>query len=624
MSLPQRAPTAPTTSWARRACLGLAACLAVAPLSAHADDANTVVVTATRAPQLLVDALAHTTVLTRTDIERAQAVDLPSLLAAEAGIQLASNGGRGSVTSLFVRGAPTRQVLVLIDGVPLSRQDATGLVGIEHLMLDQVERIEVVRGNVSALYGGGAIGGVIQVFTRRADAAPQASVRVEAGARGFVHGAAQGSATLGATQLSLGVSRESERGFSALDPQQVAAANPDRDGYRNTSAAFNLSHPLADGQRISLGWVHSDGRLDYDSAFATPADVQTSRTRNDVLSLASDNRIAPNWTSHAAVSTQRDDARYDESGAFGFSGRYKTTVDALNWINHITLAPTTTADAGLDWQRQRIDADDGFGGVYARARDVSAFFGGVQSRHGAHDLALNLRHDRVGGVGSKTSARLGWGWQVAPAWKVVASVADAFSAPPLGYLYAPFFGNPALQPELAHSAELGVQWAVAGQRLRATLFQTRVGQELEYDFVSNAFGNVARTRNRGLEMSYSGRVGATDVRASLTAQDPIDAATGARRLRRSELLASASLAHDFGRGRRAGIAARHVGARPDSGNVTLAAYTVVDLTAQWDLRRELQWFGRIENVGDVRYQTASGYQQPPRGVFMGLRWRADL
>ncbi len=589
-------------------------------LSAEFEQAP-VVVTASRGPQLLTDALPHTTLLTRGDIERSQAVDLPALLAAEAGVQFASNGGRGTVTSLFLRGAPTRQVLVLVDGMVMSRQDATGLVGIEHLMLDQIDHIEIVRGNVSALYGSGAVGGVIQVFTRQASAAPQASVRLEAGSRGFVHGAAQGSATLGATALSLGVSRESDHGFSALDSQQVPAANPDRDGYRNTSAAFNLSHSLADGHRLGFGWVHSDGQLDYDSAFATPADVQTSRTRKDLVHLSSADQFSAAWRSALSLSSQRDDARYVETGDYGYTGQYQTQVAALNWVNTLALSSATTLTAGLDHQRQRIDADDGFGGVYAHARSVTALFGGLQAKLGPHDLALNLRQDHTGGTGAKASGSLGWGWQVAPAWKLIASLGNAFSAPPLGYLYAPYYGNPALQPELARSAELGLQWAVAGQRLRATLFQTRVEQELEYDTTLQAFGNLARTRNRGLELSYAGRVGSADLRAGLTTQDPVDAVTGTQRLRRSKALASAALSQDLGAGWRVGLAARYVGDRPDSAGANLPAYGVADMTAQWDQSGSLQWFARIENLGDRHYQTATGYKQPPRGVFGGLRWR---
>ena len=588
-------------------------------MSAWADEVATVVVTAARAPQRLADALPHTTVLLREEIERSQAVDLPALLAAEAGVQFSNSGARGAPASLFVRGAPARQVLVLIDGMPLSRQDASGQVGIEHLMLDQIERIEIVRGNVSALYGGGAIGGVIQVFTRQAGGPAQGSVRLEAGARGFVHAAAQASATLGSTALSLGVSRVRDRGFSALDAASVPAANPDADGYRNTSLAFKLQQALAPGHSLGLGWVRTDGRLDYDSAFATPADVQTSHTVKDLFSLVSDNQLSSAWRSAVSLSRQTDDARLVESGSFGFNARYQTRVEALNWVNTLALSPATTLTAGLDHQRQHIDADEG--AVYAHSRRLTALFGGLQARLGEHDLALALRHDDVQGSAGQASGSLAWGWQAAPAWKLIASLANAFSVPPLGYLYAPGFGNPALQPELANSAELGLQWSAPGQRLRATLFQSRVRQELDYDTSTNMFANLARTRNRGLELSYNGRVGSADLRASLTAQDPVDALTGAQRLRRSKVLGSAALSQPLGGGWRVGLAARHVGDRPDIGGVTLAAYTVADATLQWDQTARLQWFARVENLTDAKYQTAQGYGQPPRGVFAGLRWR---
>lgn len=597
-----------------------AAALAVSPLTqAQPGAPASVVVTAARTSQPIVDALPHTTVLGRDDIERSQAIDLAMLLAAEAGVQLAANGGRGTPTTLFIRGAPTRQVLVLVDGVPLSRQDATGQVGIEHLMLDQVERVEIVRGNVSALYGSGAAGGVVQVFTRRGVGDPSVSLRAEAGARGFGLLAAHAAGRAGATHWSLGLSGQRDRGQSAIDPIQVPAANPDRDGYRNRSANLQLTQTVADGHALTFGLVHADGRLDYDSAFGAPADLQRSRTRKDLFRLSSDNRWSAAWTSHLSLMRQIDDAHFEETGAFGFIGDFRTRVDALSWANDYALDERTTLLGGVELARQRIVADDGFGGAYDRSRDVSALYGGVTTRLGPHSLALNLRHDRVGGVASRSSGRLGWGWQFAAQWKALASVGDAFSAPPLGYLYAPFFGNALLRPELARSVELGLQWATSAHRVRATAFRTTVRDELDFDPQTFTFANLARTRNHGLELSYAGRIGATDLRASLTAQRPIDAISGQRRLRRSDQLASMSLSHDFGQGLRGGLSARHAGARPEVGSTTLAAYTVVDLTAQWQLNRQTQWFGRIENVGDVRYQTAAGYDQPRRGVFVGLR-----
>ncbi len=606
-----------------------AACACLYPALASADDAppsptSTIVITAARAPQALTDALPHTTVLSRVDIERSQAVDLAALLAAEAGVQLASNGVRGTPTALFLRGAPTRQVLVLVDGVAISRQDATGQVGIEHLMLDQVERVEIVRGNVSALYGSGAVGGVIQVFTRQGEAA-QTTLRAELGARGFAHAGLQSTGTLGSTRWSLGLSSQRDKGLSALDVSQVPQANPDRDGYQQNAATLNLNQALAAGHSVSFGWMHSDSRLAYDSAFGAPADLQDSRTRKQVLRLASDNRINAQWSSRLQLSQQRDVVSAIESGDFGYRDRYQTRVTGLNWNNDWMLSAHTRLAAGLDLQRQSIDAVDGFGGDYRKARNATALFAGLHSTLpsalGPHTVNLQLRRDQMDGVGGHSSASLGWAWQVSAPWKLFASAANAFSAPPLGYLYAPYYGNPALRPELSRSVELGLQWAASGQRARATLFSTRVSDELDFDLQTYTFGNLARTRNQGLEMSYAGRLGATDVRASLTLQRPLDDVSGLRRLRRSDSLASINASHLLGHGWRAGAALRYSGERSDVGNAVLAAYTVIDATLQWDFSRSGQWFARLENLGNARYQTAYGYHQASRGLFAGLRWR---
>ncbi|MDB5818037.1 MAG: TonB-dependent receptor, partial [Rhizobacter sp.] len=200
-------PLVPSPVTALLLAAGLLAPLAAAQAQVvQPDPLPAVVVTATRASQPIADALPHTTLITRDDIDRSQALDLPTLLAYQAGLQFTSNGGRGSVTGVFMRGAPSRQVLVLVDGIPLSKQDASGAVSIEQIMLDQVERVEIVRGNVSAIYGSGAIGGVIQVFTRQGTVAPQGRVSVEAGSRGFA-------------KLSAGASGRGDRIASPADDE---------------------------------------------------------------------------------------------------------------------------------------------------------------------------------------------------------------------------------------------------------------------------------------------------------------------------------------------------------------------------------------------------------------------
>lgn len=588
---------------------------------------NPVVVTAARDSQPIADALPHTTLISREDIDRAQALDLPSLLVREAGVQLTSNGGRGAVTGLFMRGAPSRQVLVMIDGIPLSKQDASGAVSIEQVMLDQVDHIEIVRGNVSAIYGSGAIGGVIQVFTRTGSATPQGRVSIEAGSRGFAKLSAGASGTVGATRLSIGVSRQTENGFSAQDASTNPAVNPDRDGYDNTSAAFSLAHDLAAGQTLGLSLTESRGKVDYDSAFATAADTQVSRTRLGTASLYSNNQITSNWTSRVTLSEQRDRNDSDETGASPVISRYTTKVQLLNWNNTLQLAPAWRLNAGLEHQRQSVDTDDGFGGLYNRDRSVDAVFAGLVGSQGAHSLQLNVRHDRIEDTGSKTTGYLGYGYELAQGFKAIASVSTAFAAPPLGYLYAPFFGNAALKPEEGRNAEVGLQYAVQGHLLRATLFRSRVRDELEYDLNTSTFGNVARSSNRGFELSYSGQVAGTDLRATFTSQAPRDDGTGAIRQRRARTLASLSATRAFGAWQ-AGAGWRYAGKRPDvdsSGTaVQLGSYTVVDLTADYALTKTVHLFGRIENAGDERYQTASGYNQQPRSAFIGVRWQGGL
>ncbi|MDB5818045.1 MAG: TonB-dependent receptor, partial [Rhizobacter sp.] len=495
------------------------------------------------------------------------------------------------------------------------------------IMLDQVERVEIVRGNVSAIYGSGAIGGVIQVFTRQGTVAPQGRMSVEAGSRGFAKLSAGASGSVGSTRLSVSASRQTESGFSAQDASASPLVNPDRDGYANTSASFSLAHDLAPGQTIGLSLLHSQGSVDYDSAFSAPTDTQVSRTRLRTASLYTNNQITSNWTSRVSLSEQEDRNDSDETGDFPVVSHYTTRVQMLNWTNTFALAPTWRLTAGAEHQKQKVGTDDGFGDVYGHDRSVDAVFAGIDGSQGVHSAQANIRYDHVQDTGSRTTGYLGYGFEFAPGFKAIADVSTAFAAPPLGYLYAPFFGNPSLQPETSRNAEAGLQWTSGAHLVRATYFVGKVHDELQYDTVTSTFGNVARSTNRGVEVSYSGRVADTDLHASLTAQTPRDDSTGDIRQRRARTLASLSASHDFGP-LQLGGGWRFAGKRPDVDNsgtaVTLDSYSVVDLTAQYRLTRTWSVFGRVENVGDAHYQTASGYNQQPRSAFVGVKWQGGL
>ncbi len=272
------------------------------------------VVTANRSEQLLIDALPHTTVLGRDVIERSQAVDLPSLLASEAGFQFTQNGGRGTAASLFLRGSASLQVLVLIDGVPLTKQDSTGSVSLEHIMLDQVERVEIVRGNVSAIYGSGAVGGVIQVFMRKGNGTPKAFAAIEVGSYGSSRASAGLSGQTGGTNFLIGIGRTVTSGFSAMNTSQYPNENPDADGYRNSDFNLGLTQTLAPGHTLGLRAQGSDGQFDTDGGgFGTPTAIYKGASKLNTWSVYSHNQMTSDWLSQLTLSRGRELSTYDAS-----------------------------------------------------------------------------------------------------------------------------------------------------------------------------------------------------------------------------------------------------------------------------------------------------------------------
>lgn len=586
------------------------------------------VVTVSRSEQLLTTTLPHTTVIGRSQIERSQALDLPSLLASEAGFQFTQSGGRGTASNLFLRGSAALQVLVLIDGVPLTKQDTTGTVSLEHIMLDQVERVEVVRGNVSAIYGSGAIGGVIQIFTRQGQGKPAARAQVEVGSFGSARANLGIGGQVGDTRFSIGVGRHNTQGISAMNAQQFPSESPDNDGYRNQNYNLALSHDVAKGQRIGLRAHGSDGRFEFDGGgFGGPTDIFTGRADIANHSLYSHNQLTKNWRSELTFSQGRERSVYDARlTAFPYDSEAVTRNRMLTW-NNIIGFDAWQFSAGAERQRHRIDANDSFATQLNRERSVSALFAGVSGRWGAanaHSMQFNLRHDNTQGLAAKTTGYAGYGYQLTPDWKFIANASSAFNVPPLGYLFDLFSGNPALLPETARSTELGLQWAQEGQVVRATLFSTRIDNLLQYDFATFTFNNVTNASNKGLELSYTGKAkiagSSASLRASLTLQDPRDESTGLPLVRRARTMAAFGASWPMGQWI-LGTDLRVTGPRGDTpGNPRLPPYALANFTARYALTPELALTARVDNLFDKQYQTAFGYNQLGRAFFVGLVW----
>ena len=581
------------------------------------------VVTANRSAQLLTDALPHTTVIGRDVIGRSQAQDLPTLLASEAGFQFTQNGGKGTSSTLFLRGSASMQVLVLIDGVPLTKQDTTGAVSLEHIMLDQIERVEVVRGNVSAIYGSGAMGGVIQIFTRSGSGKPSAYVQTEVGSYGTARLATGASGQWGDTRFAFGLGRHVTSGFSAMNSAQFSSENPDADGYRNTNYNLALSQELIKGHTVGLRSQGSDGKFDADGgggSSVVAGDIYKGRNKLDSWTLYSHNQISSDWRSEVTYSEGRERALYDATlTSSPYSSDATTRSQTLN-ITQVLAVGTWLITAGAERQNQAIDATDNYATDLNRQRGISALFAGLSGNLGLNSLQLNMRHDAVEGMDSKSTGYAAYGYQITPAVKLIASLSTSFNLPPMGYLYDMYSGNPDLKPETARSKEVGIQWAQDKQVLRATFFDTRVINQLQYNFDTYLFDNISSASNKGLEVSYSGNMYGADLRASLTLQDPMNESTGEQLVRRAKTMASLGASMPWGSWTLGGDL-RYTGARPDTSvNPDLAAYMVANLTARYALTPQVALTGRIENVLDQQYQTAYGYNQSGRAVYVGAIW----
>jgi vitamin B12 transporter len=610
-----------------------ASCALIFPFSVSAQDGagtvalQEVVVTASRSQQLLVDAIPSTTVIGRDAIERSQAIDLPSLLASEASFQFTQNGGRGSASNVFLRGASGMQVLVLVDGVPMTRQDTTGTVGIEHMMLDQIDHVEIVRGNVSAIYGSGAIGGVIQIFTRDPSGKPLAYAQIEAGSFGTTKSSGGIGGAYGDTHYILGFGRTSTDGFTAMSQTKYPLENPDADGYSNSNFNLGISHDISTEHRVGLRIQGSEGILNFDGGtYGVATDGYKGVNNLQSWQLYTRDQITSDWRSDFSYSESREYAYADlTNNDYPWISQALTQSKTGNW-NNVYVLDDWTLNAGVENQNQSIVTSYLYSSSSAydtldnltKYRDLTSGFVGASGSFGKHSLQANARVDSVSGGSGNDTHYLGYGFQWSPAWKLLASTSTAFNLPPLGYLYDPTSGNASLQPETAMSNEWGVQWTEARQLVRVTNFNTRTKNLLQYDSSTYLFGNVDNALNTGTEIMYAGKVSDAALHGSYTRQYPIDETTGVLLARRAQVMGSIGFSLPRGPWT-VGADWRYTGERTDPKG-QLDAYAVLDLKLRYALSTELTATARIDNVFDTEYQTAYGYNQARTGAYVGLLW----
>lgn len=593
----------------------------ILPTIACAQSLPEVVVTATRMERPIAEALVDMTVIDSAEIARSAATSLPELLRASAGVEISQNGGAGAISGLFVRGAKTAQTLILVDGVRLENPTSGG-ANLEFLPLASIERIEIVRGPASALYGSGAIGGVVQIFTR-ATSKPSVHASIGVGTQGSAQVQAGFSQVFNEARSRLWASASSDRtsGFEATRPGSPNYQN-DRDGHRRVSLNAGASHQLNSGWQLGATLLASDGRADYDDAFSTPQSARLSY-RTAALSVNAKGRVNELWTTELRAGQSAIDYRYH---AFAYAPR--TDSQTLLWLNSLSL-PAGRLDLGVEHLRQRIAGEgvaDGAFPYQRTARRTDSVFAAYEIAHEGQRLRLQVRHDNIQTVGAEPTVAIGWGWQLASAWMLRASWATSFRAPTFDDLYSPFGGNPGLRAERARGAELALEHrSPAGDTLRLVAFDSRIRDaiELDRDFVPR---NLAQAHVKGLSLAAGTRLAALDLRANVTVQDAQGerddalAATSSQRLAR-RARAFGTLSANWQQGPLRTSAQWIVqGDRVDTRGEKMAGYGIVDLTAGWRLSPQWELFGRLGNLGNRAYETAAGYNMAGRTLFMGVRY----
>lgn len=589
------------------------ACMQANPARAQqgAEQLDETVVTATRSRVAVADLNVPVIVISRADIERSLATDVGDLLTEHAGLEVARNGGPGQTASVFVRGANSDHTIVMIDGVRIN-PGTIGGAAIQNISPETIERIEIVKGPRSTLYGTDAIGGVINIFTRAA-ARQGLSASVSAGRYGTQTLHADGGTSLGQrAALGFSVGNTTSDGFPAL------ASSVDDRGYRNTSVNLFGSWTASDSVSLDARAWRASGNSQYSDFFAAPIDQDFT---NATYAVEAQWKPASNHGARLSLSRAEDDIAQRQSEDFVRTHRY--ALDAqTDWtlgLQQLTVGALLTRESA-----QALS----FGLPFDV--DTAVNMGYVQDRvsTGPHDLLLALGYTQHETFGHQMTWNAEYGRHFSHGTRVAIAAGTAFHAPDATDRFG-FGGNPALRPEISHQIELTLHQAIGPRHeLWASLFENRVDDLINFqvtDFTTfdGRNENIDRARVRGVELGYGYRGQRWHLRAEAAFNDPRNRITGERLLRRAGNTWIVSIDRRSGR-LELGLDASRAGRRYDFGfpsAVVLQPYTLVNLSARLAVNERWSLQARLDNVLDERYQLAYGYNSPRRSVAIATRFR---
>ena len=597
------------------ASLAVAAAAAVAlPTASHAQaQLKDIVVTATRSESRADAVISDVTVITREDIERGTGRTVSELLARVAGVQMSATGGLGKTSSVFIRGTESRHVLLLVDGVRYGSA-TVGVANFDNIALESIERIEVLKGPASALYGSDAVGGVVQIFTRKGTPGlhPYASVTIGAAERREVSaGLSGGTADLG---YSLGVQNLREKGFSATNPKVAFNSfNPDADGFSQNSVNASVDWKFAPGWKADARVFRANGSTQFDNgpgAFDATTDTVTR-----VYGLGVEGQLTGNWKSRLALGKSED---LSTSFSSAVPSVFNTVQDQWTWLNEVAT-PLGKLVAGYERLVQKV------GGTTTYAvdtRTTNSWLAGLNGAAGPHSWQVYVRRDQDSQFGDATTGLAGYGFKFTPNWRAHAAYGTSFKAPTFNQLYfvSPFFnGNPSTQPEYGRSSELGLAYVAGAHEVKLTHFANRIKGFIN---ATTVVTNVPYARIEGWTLGYEGQRDAWTFRAALDLLDARNELTQLKLPRRANRQLTAGVDHSMGAWKFGATLLAASNRFDNAANtVPLGGYATVDIHADYALAKDWSVQARMNNVGDRPYETAAGYNQAGRSTYVTLRYQ---
>jgi vitamin B12 transporter len=582
--------------------------------------------------QPLSQVLSAVSVITRAEIEKSQAPTLADLLQGEAGFEFSRNGGPGTTTSFFLRGQESINVVVLIDGIR-AQVDQIGAIQTTDFPLQQVERVEILKGNVGALYGNNAIGGVINVVTRANKLPPKLYGSASLGSYNTNKAFMGYGGSIDDISFDLNAGWENSDGFSSINALQKTLSNPDKDGYKKKFSSAKFEKKVTADTKLGIRFNYSSSDVDYDNGNSfsnAPADLHKLKITNESISTYVRQAVNPDWVS--SLNLTYAEFKYDDSlnGApwptTGYTNSYfRGKQHVLNWSNTYQLSPHTQSVFGAEISQDKFDAIGSLD-AYALERDALGYFLGANHQVDKLNFQVNVRRDEFHQLKKNTSTKgdysattglLGMGYQLNPTWRLTATASTGFSAPTV---YA-LSDNPNIRPENHRSQEVGATYQTQDALLRVVYFNSHAKDAIIY---TNSWAYInGDIDNKGWEFTARTQVQGFSIKSSLTLQEPRDVAQNIPQARRAKEFGTLDVSRNFS-GTEIGARLYAAGARRDdnsSNTKILPAYSTWNFFAS--RRMGSDWIARvkIENAFDKQYQLAYGYNTPGRGVYATLQYQ---